>query len=148
MTDSVLSEYSDDAALDFEVFFADDDRLEFGIGGFEPDAAVLLPVVFLQGGVGAVDQGHHHLAILGGFLCFDYNVVAIANLFVDHGVAADTENESVLSVEQFLGDGNLFVGLDGFYRFTGGDGTEEGKFALPRGGRHNFKPPVLIGRPV
>ena len=69
----------------------------------QPDLAVLA-LEGLDGGL-AVDQRGHDLAVLGGLLLADHDVVAVADRRVDHRVAGDLEQEQGAVADQLLGSG-------------------------------------------
>src|SRR5439155_9486524 len=114
-------EEADDDALDFEFVGVYVAGLHFFVGGLEADFAAFLVIAFEGGFAGFGEQGDDLLAIAGGFAAFDDDVVAVAEVIVDHGFAAYAQaiDAGARVEERFHVD--LFALLDGF---DGGAGSD------------------------
>ena len=90
-----------------------------GVGGLQADAVGFL-VKLLQGHVVPADQGNDHFAVVRRLAVLNHHPVAVANLFIDHRLAAHAEHVGVaLAGDQRirdangLGPGNRLDGLPG-----------------------------------
>ena len=116
-----------------------DDRLHRRIGRLQADVA-LLAIELLQRDVGAVEQRDHHFAVVGRAAILDDDVVAVADLLVDHRVPFDAEDVGVALADQILGDRDGFAADDRLDRPAGGDVAEQRQFdgAAAEAGRDQF----------
>ena len=119
----VLTEDSEDLALDADVGGRGVDRSHLSVRGLEADHAALA-IEALEGGVGAVDEGDDDFALAGGAGALDQHVVAGDDVLVAHGVAADFEGED-LAVADDVVEGDALGGFDGFDGLAGGDAAEQ-----------------------
>ena len=119
----VLAEHAQDLALDADVAGGGVDGLHLAVGGLQADE-VSFAIEALEGGVGAVDQGHDDLSLAGGAGALDQDVVAGDDVLVAHGVALDLEGIDLAAADDVAeGDGlGSFDGLDGL---AGGDAAEQ-----------------------
>src|SRR5215210_3760532 len=101
---SVLPEDADDDSPHPHVLFVHVDRLHRAVGGLQADGASALPVELLEGGVLAAEERDHHLAVARGLAVLDDDVVAVADLLLDHGVALDLKDVCAPPAEHVLGD--------------------------------------------
>src|SRR5688500_10230902 len=91
--DSVISIFShdtDDDALHLQLIWVDEEWLHGGVGGLEPDSAIL-SIQFLESDIGSTEKRHDGLAVLCRLPIFDDDEVTVADLLVDHGVSADAQ---------------------------------------------------------
>ena len=88
----------------------------------------LLAIELLQRDVGAVEQRDHHLAVVGGAAILDDDVVAVADLLVDHRVALDAQDVGVALADEIFGHRDRFAADDRFDRPAGGDIAEQRQF--------------------
>ena len=96
------------------------DRGVVVVGGQEPVVAVFLGECFDSGF--AIDHGGDDFALFARFLGPDYDVIAIADCNIDHGVTDDLEKEEfALSDEGFREWEDFFDVLLGKDGATGGD---------------------------
>src|SRR5215467_14692129 len=105
----ILSHDADDDTLNLDVLRFDEDRLHRGVGRLQADLAAGIAVQLLQRDVGSPEKRDHHLAVVGRFSIFDHHEVAVANLLVDHRIAANAEDVSVALAGEILGNGDGFV---------------------------------------
>src|SRR5215218_8086001 len=121
----VASEDADHDALDLAAVGLEDPRLHAAVGGLEADLAAGLLVEALEGGFAVVDEGDDLLAVAGVLAPLDHDVVAVAEVVVDHALAADAEDvDAGLGVEQLL-QVELFAVLHRLDGRAGGDVAEE-----------------------
>ncbi len=122
----VASEDADDDALDFDSVGGDDSGLHGVIGGLEADVGAFF-VEALEGGFAGVEEGDDLLAVAGGFAALDDDVVAVAEVVFDHGLAADAEDVDALLGGEHLLEVELLAVFDGFDGGAGCDVAEEGE---------------------
>ena len=108
----------------------DDDRLHRGVRRLQADVP-LLAIELLQRDVGAVEQRDDHLAVVGGPAILDDDVVAVADLLVDHRVALDAQHVGVALADEILGHGDRLAADDRFDRRAGGDVPEQRQLDRP-----------------
>src|ERR1700730_9906792 len=89
---SILPQHADHDALNLHLLRIDEDRLHRGVRRLEAHLAARIAIELLQRDVRAAEESDHHLAVFGRLAVLDHDEVAIANLLVDHRVAADTED--------------------------------------------------------
>lgn len=130
----IAADQADDDALDADAMGRfNDNRLEILIGRLEANM-VSLVINFLDGGLAIIDEGDDGLSIPGIFDRLDDNEVAVGDLFVAHGVAADAEGEAAAGVE-IRGDGDCFAGQHRLDRQAGGDHAKKRKLVFAAGRR-------------
>ena len=122
---SVFAEHAENAALDGDVGGGDDDGVHFGVGGLEANHGAL-EVEALEGGFGSADEGDDDFALAGGAGAFDEDVVAVDDVLVAHGFAADLEGED-FAVADDVAEGDGLRGFGGFDGQAGGDAAHEGQ---------------------
>src|SRR3954468_2749209 len=122
---SVLPHHSDDDALDLYLIGIDEDRLHRGVGRLQADLVAGVAVELLERDVRAADQRDHHLAVVGALAILDHDEVAVADLLVDHRIAADAEDVGVALADEVFGHREGFVRGDRFDRQAGGDIAEQ-----------------------
>ncbi len=149
---SIRSDHADDDALDFD--FVDDDGLVFVVGRLEAELAILFFVELFEGRFAGVEQGDDGLAVVGGVGFADDDHVAGADLFVDHGVAADFQDVGVFAVADIkeVFEVEVFLVFDGFDGITSCDGADQWQagVAFFVGGlkfRIDFQRASLVGLP-
>src|SRR5262245_21783428 len=120
----VSAHHPDHHTLNLHLVGRHENRLHRRVGGLEPDLPVLA-IELLQRDVGAVEERDDHFAVVGSAPVFDDDVVAVANLLVDHRVALDAEDVGVALADEILGDGDRFAADDRLDGNAGGDVPEE-----------------------
>src|SRR5688572_19569352 len=109
----IAAEDANHDALDLAAVRLDDAGLHRAVGGLEADAVAAFLVESLEGRFAAVQQGDDLLAVAGGLAALDDDVVAIAEVILDHALAADAQDvDAVLGVEHRL-EVDLLAVLDG-----------------------------------
>src|SRR3954451_16375814 len=86
--------HAHDHALHLHLIRVDHDGLHGGIRRLQSDTPVFA-IELLQRDVEAADQRNHHLAVVGALSISDDDVVAVADLLVDHRISLDTEDVAV-----------------------------------------------------
>src|SRR3954471_4030233 len=147
---SVLPHHSDDDALDLYLIGIDEDGLHRGVGRLQADLVARVAVELLERDVGAADQRDHHLAVVGGLAILDHDEVAVADLLVDHRIAADAENIRVALADEVLGHGERFVRGDCFDRQAGRDVAEQRQLDRTTAGarRHHLDRTAAVPGPL
>src|SRR5438045_3937917 len=111
----VTSQYPYHDALDLAAVGVHDAGFHGAVGRLEADLAAFL-VEALEGGLTGVEQGDDLLAVAGALAALDDDEVAVAEVILDHAVAAHLQDvHAALAVEQGLQVQLLAVldGLDG-----------------------------------
>ena len=97
--------HPDDDSLNRDVVLVDVDRLHRLVRRLETDATVALAIVLLDRGRRAVHERDDHLAVVGALALVDDDEVAVADLLVDHRVAADAKHVvAAASADERLGN--------------------------------------------
>src|SRR3954466_14633589 len=122
---SVFAHHADDDALYLYLLRIHEDRLHRRVGRLQTDAAARVAIKLLERDVGPAQQRNDHLAVVGGFPVFDHDEIAVADLLVDHGIAADAQHVRVALADEVFRHGDRFVRRDGFDWRTGRDEPEE-----------------------
>src|SRR5688572_28611371 len=86
---SVLPHHPYDDALNLHLIRIDEDRLHGRVGRLKANLAARVAVELLERHIRAPLQGDDHLAVVGGLPILDDLEVAVADLLVDHGIAAN-----------------------------------------------------------
>src|SRR3954470_5330097 len=120
----VTSQHPDHDTLNLAAVGVDDAGFHGAVRGLEADLAAFL-VEALEGGLAGVEEGDDLLAVAGALAAFDDDEVAVAEVILDHAVAAHLQDvDAALAVEQGL-EVQLLAGLDGLDRRAGGDVAEQ-----------------------
>src|SRR5262249_13157798 len=98
-----------DDALYLYLVRIDKDRLHGGVGRLQADLAAGVAIELLQRHVGPAHQRDHHLPVVGRLAVLHDDEVAVADLLVDHRVAADAQHVGVTLADQVFGDGDGLV---------------------------------------
>src|SRR5688572_13219260 len=121
----VATKHADHDALHLALVGVDDARLHALVGRLEADLVAAFLVEALERGLAAVEQGHDLLAVARALAALDDDVVAVAEVVVDHAVAADAQDvHPVLRVEHLL-EVELLAVFDGLDGGAGGDVAEQ-----------------------
>src|SRR5687767_4907256 len=88
----VTARDADDDALDLAAVGLDDAGVHRGVGRLEADFSAGLLVEALEGRFLAVEQRDDLLAVAGRLAAFDDDVVAVAQVVVDHALPADAQD--------------------------------------------------------
>ncbi len=94
-TETVLPQHPNHSPLHLHRGGGHDDRLHGGVRGLQAHLVAFLEDA-LQGGLHAVDQRHHDLAIAHGAGFLHQDVVTVEDGFILHGVALHLEHEDFL----------------------------------------------------
>jgi hypothetical protein len=111
---------------------------------------VPLGIETLQRGVRAVDEGDNDLSLAGSPGAFDQHVIAVDDVLVAHGIAADFEGEHVAVADNVV-KGNCFWILHGFNGHAGCDSACEQESvtgAIAGSGRQDVDGPASIVDPI
>src|SRR5262249_50729321 len=111
---SILPHDPHDDALHLHLVGVAENRLHRGVRRLKPDFAAWLAIEFFQGDLGPAEQRNHHLAVVGALAILDYDEIPIADLLVDHRIAADAEDVRVALAGQILRHGDRFIAGDRF----------------------------------
>ena len=84
----------------------------------------MIAVDFLERRLAVFIAHRDDLAVACLFLPLDDHEVAVGDVLFDHRVARDLQREFVARLHP-VGEGELFVLLDGLDRLTGGDAADE-----------------------
>ncbi len=144
---SVFAEDAEDPSLDRDLGGGDHDRIHLGVGGLEADDGAFA-VIALEGGFRTADEGDDDLARAGRAGALDEDEVAVEDVLVAHGLAADLEGEDV-AIADDVGQGDGLGNLDGFDGIAGGDASGEGEAidtAAFGAGRQNIERAAAIVR--
>ncbi len=145
---SVFADDADHYSLNEHVVFVDANGPNVVVCRLEPDPAARFAVHPFHGRRAAVDEGHHHLAVVGAVSGMHDDKVTILDVFVDHRTAADAQDitgsaprDEVLWYRDGLGRDDGFDGL------SGSDLPEERKLdrgSLPRDWDHLDRAALVV----
>lgn len=110
----VFAEDAQDSALDGDLRRRNEDGLHFSVCGLQTHH-VSLRVKTLQRGFGTMDEGHDDLALACGSGALNQNIIAIDDVLIAHGIAADFKGEDIF-VSNYVAQGDgleVFSCLDG-----------------------------------
>src|SRR5438034_1117220 len=143
---SVLPHDADHHTLHLDVVGIDEDRLHGRIRRLQADFAAGIPVKLLERHVRPAEQRDHHFAVVSRLAILDDDEVAVANLLVDHRVAADAEHVRVSLADQILRHCDRLVRGDGLDGGAGRHVTEQREFDGPpaRAGRLHLHRPAPV----
>ena len=88
-----------------------------------------VPLIKALDGGAVLYERDDYVAAVGGFLFFNYYLIAVEHAYLYHGIALYGQHEQVAVAEEIGGDGKVIVVI--FLRedgLAGGDGAEEGNF--------------------
>src|SRR3989441_5729480 len=143
----VFPDDADDHALHDDVALVEPQRLQRVVGRLQPDPPAGLGVKAFDRGAFSMDERDHGLAGVGLVAFLNDDVIAVLDVLVDHGVAADLQDVAAPAPRQeLIRHGDRLVTGDRLDRSAGRDKTEQGK--LGRAGlslgRHDFDGPALV----
>src|ERR1035437_5004500 len=147
---SVLPHHADDDALDLHLIGLGEDGLHGGVGRLQTDHAARVAVELLERHVRPAKQRNHHLAVVGRLAILDHHVVAVADLLVDHRIAAHAQHVGVALADQIFGHRDRLVRRDRLNRQARGDVAEKRKLdGAPAGARrHHLDRPAAVPGPL
>src|SRR5688572_6192952 len=112
---SIFSHDTYDDALHLQLTRVETEWLHGGVGGLEPDSAIL-SIQFLEGDIGSTEKRHDGLAVLRRLPIFDDDEVTVADLLVDHGVSPDAQHIRIPAADEILRHGDCLRGGNSFNR--------------------------------
>jgi len=115
----VFAEHSKDSALNGDLGGGNEDGVHLDIRRLKPDDGAFA-VIALQGGLRTAHQGDNDFAGAGRRGAFDEDEVAVKDVLVAHGLAADLEGEDV-AIADNVGQRNGLGVFNGFDGITGGN---------------------------
>ena len=120
-------------------------RLHRRVGRLQADVP-LLAIELLQRDVRSVQQRDDHLAVVRRAPILDDDVVAVANLLVDHRVPLDAEDVGVALADEILRHGDRFAADHRFDRQARRDIPQQRQLdrAPAQPGRHQFDRPAAV----
>src|SRR5437667_6615689 len=137
---SILPHDAHHDTLHLHLLGIDENRLHRSVGRLQTNLAARVAIKLLERHIRASQQRNHHFPIVGGLAIFDADEIAVADLFVDHRIAANAQHVSVALADEVFGDRDRFVRGDRFDGQARGDKAQkrqlDGAAARPR--RHHF----------
>lgn len=130
----VFAKNADDAALNADFASVHYDGRHLGVGGLQANLAARLAEEALQSGVAVTYQGYDDLAGIYDLSLLDDDVVAIENVVVAHGFAADLKDEIILAASE-VGEGKRFAIFDCFDGVASGDAAHKRKIGGAAGSK-------------
>ena len=123
----VASQHADDHALNAASIGLNDSWLHSAVGRLKPHAAAFF-VISLQRSLARIQQRHNLLAVARRFSALNDDVIPIAEMILDHGIAADFQNINATLGGEELFKIDLLAGFDRLNRLTGRDATQKRQF--------------------
>lgn len=99
-----------------DLFGVDEDRLHGGVRRLQADTTARVAVELFQRDVRAAQQRDDHFAVIHGLSVLNDDVIAIADLLINHGLAPDAQDVRVALPHEVVRHGD---GLGRRHRFNG-----------------------------